>query len=131
MSAAQDSLTASRLVGMNYFIAPALRSLSRCYIVHERYNDALVTLQEALEICEELGQPLSIAQVLELSGYTYAKKQDLVGARLAYEEAKKVYHSMEKTEQTEVCGDKCGWNIRQILESDSNGDVWLDPPMLY
>ena len=130
MSAAQDSLAASRLVGTNDLIASALRSLSRCYIVQERYDDALVTLQEALEICVELGQPLAIAQVLELSGYTYAKKQDLVGARSAYEEAEKVYRSMERTTQTEECVDSCGRNIRQILEPDSNGDVSLDPPML-
>jgi hypothetical protein len=88
-------------------------------------------LQEALEICVELGQPLAIAQVLELSGYTYAKKQDLVGARSAYEEAEKVYRSMERTEQTKQSEDTCRWNIRQILEPDSNGDVWLEPPMLY
>ena len=128
---AQASLEAARLVGMNDLIAQALRSLSRCYIRQEQYDDALGTLREALEISEQLGHPLAIAQVLELSGYAYAKKRDFVGARLAYEEAKKVYADMVKTDQTQECEDMCERNIRSISERDSDDDIELDSPMLY
>ena len=129
--AAQTSLEASQLVGMNNLIAQALRSLSRCYIRQEQYDDALGTLREALGISEQLGDPPSIAQVLELSGYTYAKKRDFVGARLAYEEAKKLYAGLVKTDHIQECEDMCERNLRTISERNSDGDIELDSPMLY
>ncbi|KAF8722322.1 hypothetical protein AX14_009900 [Amanita brunnescens Koide BX004] len=128
---AQASLEASRLVGMNASAARALGSLSRCYIRQEQYDNALGTLREALGISEQLGYPLAIAQILELSGYAYAKKRDFVGARLAYEEAKKVYGGMVRTAQSQECEETCGLNLRTLLEhGSSDGDIELDPPTL-
>ena len=130
LHAAQDSVTAARLVGTNDLVGGALHSLSQCHIVLEQYADALIVLKEALEITEELGDLSWIAQVLELCGYTYAKKQDFIGARKAYEEAKKLYTSAERTPRMEKHHDRCEMNIHRILESDSQ-DIELDPPVLY
>ena len=127
--AAQASLEASRLVGMNDPIGQGLRSLSRCYIRQEQYDNALGALREALGVCEELGYPGSIAQVLELSGYAYAKKRDFVGACLAYEEAKKMYAGMPRTDQIQNAEATCEWNLCAILERNSD-DIELYPPML-
>jgi tetratricopeptide (TPR) repeat protein len=130
MPAAQDSVTASRLVGTNDLIAGALHTLSQCHIVLEQYDDALIVLKEALVITEELGDLSWIAQIFELSGYTYAKKKDFVGALKAYEEAKKFYSSAERTPRIERHHNRCGMNIHRISESDSQ-DIELDPPVLY
>ena len=127
---AQASIDAARLVGMNDPIAHALRSLARCYIRLEQYDNALGTLREALGISEEFGSPHSIAQFLELSGYAYAKKRDFVGARLAYEEARKIYAGLVKTIQSQKHEGYCEKNLRTILERDSDGDVELYPPIL-
>ena len=127
--AAQASLEASRLVGMNDPIGQALRSLSRCYIRQNQYDDALGALREALGVCEELGYPGSIGQVLELSGYAYAKKRDFVGARLAYEGAKKMYAGMARSEQIQNSEAACELNLRAISERDSD-DIELVPPLL-
>ena len=127
--AAQASIEASRLVGMNDFIAQALQSLSQCYIQQGQYDNALDTLREGLGVCQQLGDPLGIAQVLELSGYVYAKKRDFVGARLAYEEAKKVYGSMVKTQQIQYAENSCEGNL-DILERNLDGDIELNPPDL-
>jgi tetratricopeptide (TPR) repeat protein len=123
----QASLEASRLVGMDDPIGLALRGLSCCYTQQGQYDKALDALREALGICEELGFPGSIADVLELSGYAYAKKRDFVGARLAYEEAKKVYAGMARMKLTEYHEVRCERNLRAILERDSD-DIELDPP---
>jgi tetratricopeptide (TPR) repeat protein len=131
LRAAEESVEASRRVGMNDLIAQALRTLSRCRIVLEQYDIALGVLKEAFIISEALGHPLAIAQVLELSGYAYAKSMDFIGALKAYEEAKKVYAGMEKTHQTTSCDDRCGRNIRLISESDSVDDLEVEAPMLY
>ncbi|KAF8643040.1 hypothetical protein AX14_009655 [Amanita brunnescens Koide BX004] len=127
---AQACLEASRVVGMNELIAQALRSLSRCYIRQELYDNALDTLREALRISEQLGHPPAIVSVLELSGYAYSKQRDFVGARLAYEEAKKMSAGMVRAPQTQSREDRCERNLRAILERDSDGDIELDPPFL-
>ena len=128
---AQACLATSQLVGLNELISQALRSLSQCYIRQEQYDNALGTLREALQISQQLGDPGSLAQILELSGYTYAMKRDFVGARLAYEEAKKAFSDMEKTNHTQWFADNCERNLRTIVERDPDGDVELDPPMLF
>ncbi|KAF8346318.1 hypothetical protein F5887DRAFT_1061292 [Amanita rubescens] len=118
---AQASLEVSRLVGMDELITRALRALSQCYIRQQKYDDALGALREALGISEQLSDPLATAEVLDLSGHAYAKKRDFVGARLAFEEAKKVYAGV----------DTCERNLRTILERDSDGDIELDTFILY
>ncbi|KAG8818482.1 hypothetical protein FRC19_010608 [Serendipita sp. 401] len=123
----KETLRLSRIVGMDETMADALRGLSRCYIRMERYDDALVTLKEGRLISDKLGQPLATAQELELSGYAYAKKGNLLGAKIAYEAAKKQYVEVDETYQTRQGSRECEENLQRI----EKGDMELIVPMLY
>ncbi|KAG8754613.1 hypothetical protein FRC14_004917 [Serendipita sp. 396] len=76
---------------------------------------------------ERLGRPMAIAHTLELSGHMYGLKGDLLGARLGYEQAKKVYSEMEETVQRAEPRDHCNHNS-QLIEGAKDGKVELTAP---
>ncbi|KAG8815879.1 hypothetical protein FRC19_000709 [Serendipita sp. 401] len=76
---------------------------------------------------ECLGRPMAITHTLELSSYTYGLKGDLLGARLGYEQPKKVYSEMEETVQTAESRDHCNHNL-QLIEGAKDGKVELTAP---
>ncbi|KAG8812302.1 hypothetical protein FRC18_003014 [Serendipita sp. 400] len=123
----KEALRLSKLVGKDEKTADALQMISRCYIRMGKYDDALVTLKEAAPISEKLGGLLPIAHLLELSGYAYARNDDLLGAKIAYEAAKKKYDEMEETNQIRKESSRCEENLQKIEE----GDMELEVPMLY
>ncbi|KAG8757145.1 hypothetical protein FRC14_002325 [Serendipita sp. 396] len=92
----------------------------------EKYEDALVMLQDSVLLFKISGLPLGIAGVLELAGYAYAKKGDLLGAKIAYKEAKKQYDGLEETSQIKERSHNCEENLRKIEE----GDMELNVPIL-
>ncbi|KAG8805788.1 hypothetical protein FRC17_005335 [Serendipita sp. 399] len=129
MEAGQEGLRLSKRVGIDDMTWEALDGLSRCYVRMEKYDDALSTLKESLVVAQQVGAPLAIAQTIELSGYAYGMKGDLYGSRLGYEQAKKIYYEIEKTNQTRENIDDCIYNLQQI-EDAGGWDVWLRAPFL-
>ncbi|KAG8825968.1 hypothetical protein FRC18_010178 [Serendipita sp. 400] len=133
---AQEALLLAKSIGTDNFASEALWNLSCCHIRMGQYDEALVILKESLLTAERVGSPLTIAQVLELSGYAYGMKRDLLGGRLGYEEAKKAYSEMGPLAYITEGLDRCRYNLWQIEIAEGghvvveDGHIELRVPML-
>ncbi|KAG2010231.1 hypothetical protein CC2G_013068 [Coprinopsis cinerea AmutBmut pab1-1] len=129
LNACLESLEFSRSIGLASWICADLHLLSGCYIWMGRYDEGIGTLKQALEMYDEVGDPQGIAAVLRMTGYAYAKMGDLVGARVAYESAKKRYLELEEAEKTRNGMAHCEYNLR-VLNGDVFGEDQLQTPPL-
>ncbi|KAG8846021.1 hypothetical protein FRB91_001249 [Serendipita sp. 411] len=124
--AGKELLHLSMWVGVDDWMANALLRHSRCSIRMEKYDDALVMLRSSIFLFNGIGLPLEAVEGLELAGYAYAKKGDLLGAKIAYKTAKKQYDDLKETSQTKEGSHNCEENLRKIEE----GDMELNVPIL-
>ncbi|KAG8805679.1 hypothetical protein FRC17_005388, partial [Serendipita sp. 399] len=125
MKVGKETLQLAKSIGIGDTIWEALDGISRCHVRMQQYDDAITTIKETLAVAEQVGEPLSIAQTVELTGYAYGSKGDVYGAGLAYRRAKAMYSELEETSTTTSGVDRCTYNLQQIQDVGEGGlSLW-------
>ncbi|KAG8835043.1 hypothetical protein FRC17_005665 [Serendipita sp. 399] len=129
LEVAQKAVQMSKSVGVVDGIYTTLGCLARYYIEIGSYDEALPILKEAWVLLEESGPSLANAIFLELTGYTYAMKGDMVGAKIAYEAATKQLGGLPATTHKAERLEACNQNLGEIAKKEGQEKTFARPVM--
>ncbi|KAJ7644512.1 hypothetical protein FB45DRAFT_1053254 [Roridomyces roridus] len=90
----KDSLASAEQAGDTLLISDIGLSISGHLTVLELHDDALDMIERSLSLARAVGNPLVIAQGLELLGYNCAARRNIKGTRLAYDGARDEFSKM-------------------------------------
>ncbi|KAF8208317.1 P-loop containing nucleoside triphosphate hydrolase protein [Mycena galopus ATCC 62051] len=119
---AEQTLAKAEQSGDDELIGRALAIVSPILLHLSRHDEAFGILNRALEKDQALGNPLGIAQTLEMLGYNRAAKMDLIAARAAYEGAR--LHFFKTANQMGEDGKaRCSYNLSELEGMEDGLDI--------
>jgi tetratricopeptide (TPR) repeat protein len=138
LALAKQGLAIASDVGDGDLLSRSLLITARYLTVLLHHDEVFSLLEQALAQNQALGRPLAIAQNLELFGYNYTAKMDLVAAEVSYRGALAQYSFKIGAadigkDGAETGRERCSYNLQKLDTMKEDAEIFskLEKPILF